>query len=61
MLLPDTKLVLESRRGTTSHTANPFFMLDHGGKAEEDQGEVYFGSLAFSGNWKKNEWWSNNE
>lgn len=52
VMLPDTKLVLESRRGTTSHFANPFFMLDQGGKADEHDGEVYFGALAFSGNWK---------
>lgn len=52
VMLPDTKLVLESRRGTTSHFANPFFMLDRGGHADEVQGEVYFGALAFSGNWK---------
>lgn len=52
VMLPDTKLILESRRGTTSHFANPFFMLDQGGKAGENQGEVYFGALAFSGNWK---------
>ena len=50
--LPDTKLVLESRRGATSHFVNPFFMLDHEGKADEDHGEVYYGALAFSGNWK---------
>ncbi|WP_018757297.1 alpha-galactosidase [Paenibacillus terrigena] len=50
--LPDTKLVLESRRGTTSHFTNPFFMLDRGGNSQEDHGEVYFGALAFSGNWK---------
>ncbi|GFZ91624.1 alpha-galactosidase [Paenibacillus marchantiophytorum] len=52
VMLPDTKVVLESRRGTTSHYANPFFMLDQGGKADEHQGEVFFGALAFSGNWK---------
>ncbi|MDQ6421437.1 alpha-galactosidase [Paenibacillus sp. LHD-117] len=52
VMMPDTKLVLESRRGTTSHFANPFFMLDQGGKADEHTGEVYYGALAFSGNWK---------
>ncbi len=50
--LPDGKLVLESRRGTTSHYYNPFFLLDPGGIAQEDCGDVYFGALAFSGNWK---------
>lgn len=50
--LPDGKLVLESRRGTTSHYYNPFFLLDPGGTSLEDQGDVYFGALAYSGNWK---------
>lgn len=52
MELPDTKVILESRRGTTSHFTNPFFMLDRGSMAQEDRGEVYFGALAYSGNWK---------
>jgi len=52
VMLPSSKLVLESRRGITSHAANPFFMLDRDGRADEDSGEVYFGALAYSGNWK---------
>ncbi|RAP77010.1 alpha-galactosidase [Paenibacillus montanisoli] len=52
MMLPTTKVVLESRRGTTSHFANPFYTLDPDGLATEMSGEVYFGALAFSGNWK---------
>lgn len=43
--------VLESRRITTSHHANPWFALDCG-NADEDAGEVWFGALAWSGNWK---------
>lgn len=43
--------VLESRRITTSHHANPWFAVDRG-SADEDQGEVWFGVLAWSGNWK---------
>lgn len=43
--------VLESRRITTSHIANPWFAVD-AGSADEDQGEVWFGALAWSGNWK---------
>lgn len=43
--------VLESRRLTTSHHANPWFAMDCG-SADEDQGEVWFGVLAWSGNWK---------
>lgn len=45
------KKVLESRRGITSHHANPFFVLDWG-NATEDAGEVWFGALGWSGNWK---------
>jgi alpha-galactosidase len=43
--------VLESRRGLTSHQHNPFFALDDG-LAQEEEGEVYFGLLAYSGNWE---------
>ncbi len=43
--------VLESRRITTSHHHNPWFAVDRG-TADEDQGEVWFGLLAWSGNWK---------
>ncbi len=45
------KKVLESRRGITSHHANPFFALDWG-DATEDAGEVWFGALGWSGSWK---------
>ncbi len=43
--------VLESRRLTTSHHNNPWFAVDRG-SADEEQGEVWFGVLAWSGNWK---------
>jgi alpha-galactosidase len=46
------KLVLESRRGTTSHQFNPWFTLDPGGSATEQSGEVWSGELAWSGSWK---------
>jgi len=42
---------LESRRLTTSHHHNPWFAVDDG-SAAEDHGEVWFGVLAWSGNWK---------
>ena len=42
--------VLESRRLTTSHHASPWFAVDE--SAGEEQGEVWFGALAWSGNWK---------
>jgi alpha-galactosidase len=50
MLQPGVK-ALESRRITTSHQSNPWFALDRG-SADERQGEVWFGVLAWSGNWK---------
>ena len=50
LLQPGVK-VKESRRITTSHNANPWFAIDRGG-ADEMQGEVWFGVLAWSGNWK---------
>jgi alpha-galactosidase len=43
--------VLESRRLTTSHHHSPWFALDRF-DAAEDRGEVWFGVLAWSGNWK---------
>lgn len=49
--LQEGKKVLESRRGNTGHHANPWFAVDFN-NANEEQGEVYFGALAFSGNWK---------
>ncbi|MCX7903324.1 MAG: alpha-galactosidase [Caloramator sp.] len=44
------KLILESRKGNTGHNNNPYFILDIG--ADEDRGEVYFGTLEYSGNFK---------
>jgi alpha-galactosidase len=49
-LTPGVK-VLESRRITTSHHAQPWFALDRSG-ADEESGEVWFGLLQWSGNWK---------
>jgi len=49
-LTPGVK-VLESRRITTSHHHNPWFAIDKG-LATETDGEVWFGALAWSGNWK---------
>ena len=41
---------LESRRLTTSHHNAPWFAVDRGA-ACEDSGDVWFGTLAWSGNW----------
>ncbi len=43
--------VIESRRGSTGHQANPWFALQSG-KADEDHGEVWFGALGWSGSWR---------
>ena len=43
--------VIESRRGSTGHQANPWFALQTG-EANEDHGEVWFGALAWSGSWR---------
>jgi alpha-galactosidase len=43
--------VLESRKGHTSHNINPWFAID-AGDASEESGGVWFGGLAWSGNWR---------
>ncbi len=42
------KIVIENRRGISSHNHNPYFVLDR--DASETSGEVYFGALRMSGN-----------
>ena len=43
--------VLESRLGESGHNLNPWFALDQG-DASEEQGGVWLGALAWSGNWR---------
>lgn len=43
--------VIESRRGSTGHQANPWFAIQ-AGDASEDYGEVWFGALGWSGSWR---------
>jgi alpha-galactosidase len=43
--------VLESRKGHTSHNFNPWFAVD-AGDATEQTGRVWYGALAWSGNWR---------
>jgi alpha-galactosidase len=43
--------VIESRRGSTGHQANPWFAIQ-AGDADEEHGEVWFGALAWSGSWR---------
>ncbi|MBE7725071.1 MAG: alpha-galactosidase [Enterocloster citroniae] len=42
------KIIIENRRGISSHNHNPYFVLDR--DASETSGEVYFGALRMSGN-----------
>jgi len=48
--------VIESRRGSTGHEANPWFALQRfaqqPSEADEEHGEVWFGALAWSGSWR---------
>lgn len=41
---------MQSKRGVSGHHFNPSFALSE--QAEEKQGNVWFGMLAYSGNWK---------
>jgi alpha-galactosidase len=43
--------ILESRKGHTGHNFNPWFAID-AGDASEENGRVWFGALAWSGNWR---------
>jgi alpha-galactosidase len=49
--LTEGKKIIESRRGFTGPNASPWFAIDNG-KADEASGKVWFGALAWSGNWK---------
>ena len=44
--------VIESRRGSTSHQANPWFAIDRPGETTEENGPVWFGALGWSGSWR---------
>jgi alpha-galactosidase len=43
--------VIESRRGSTGHQANPWFAMQSG-LSDEDHGDVWFGALGWSGSWR---------
>ena len=43
--------VIESRRGSTGHQANPWFAIQ-AGEPNEDHGDVWFGALGWSGSWR---------
>lgn len=42
------KIVIENRRGISTHNHNPYFILDK--DATQNSGDVYFGALRMSGN-----------
>jgi alpha-galactosidase len=44
--------VLESRRGFTGHEFAPWFSIAENKQVTEREGEVWFGSLAWSGSWR---------
>ncbi|WP_051978310.1 alpha-galactosidase [Edaphobacter aggregans] len=46
------KTVLESRRGTTGSQNNPWIMINHASDHDEDQGDVWFAALGWSGSWQ---------
>ncbi len=52
VMLGPGKVVLESRRGATSHQFNPWVALDPDERATEEDGEVWSMALAWSGSWK---------
>jgi alpha-galactosidase len=43
--------IIESRRGSTGHQANPWFAIQ-AGSPDENHGDVWFGALAWSGSWR---------
>ena len=46
--------VLEGRRGSTGHQANPWFAIGRQGVTTEESGPVWFGELGWSGSWRMN-------
>ena len=46
--------VLESRRGSTGHQANPWFAIGREHETTEESGPVWFGELGWSGSWRMN-------
>ena len=51
-LLQPGAQVLESRRGSTGHQANPWFAVGREGITTETSGPVWFGELGWSGSWR---------
>lgn len=53
-MLHPGKIVLESRRGSTGDEVNPWFAIERGRQPDQDTGDVWFGSLGWSGSWQMN-------
>lgn len=51
-VLDGGNLVFENRKGASNHNSSPYFIAHQ--YANEDNGDVYFASLAYSGNFKIN-------
>ena len=45
-------IVIESRRGSTSHQANPWFEIGRFHETTEESGPAWFGELGWSGSWR---------
>lgn len=45
------KVVIDQQGLNTGHASNPFFHVNECGQATETSGNVWFGALAYSGNW----------
>lgn len=46
------KTILESRRGSTGDQNSPWFAIERGQSPDQDQGDVWFGTLGWSGSWR---------
>lgn len=46
------KIILESRRGSTGNQNNPWFAIERGASTDQDDGDVWFGALGWSGSWQ---------
>jgi alpha-galactosidase len=44
--------ILESRRGSTGHQNNPWFAIERAHTSDQDDGDVWFGALGWSGSWR---------
>jgi alpha-galactosidase len=45
-------IVIESRRGSTGHQANPWFEVDRQQETTEASGPAWFGEIGWSGSWR---------